>query len=315
MPAYTLPPTVGSWATNTDSSALSVTAPASSAGKLLVLVTGNRSGGVSVASITGWTQIGSIATNGSIEVWARVGDGTGTDSPSVDWSGTNDSAAVILSYSGDVYSDISTIVAHSATVDFSAATTAPLPAVSGVTTDNCLVLAVGRHNKTATTNGATLTHSTLNIRAQNTGTNVDQIIGVADLQQTTATNYDGTDFTISNTGDNLASNGIVLFLKTSAAALPKYVKLLADSSAASAIGVEVVVFSAPSGSNYVTGTTRYGSASGKSFEASLESGNAVLKVPAEDVGCDGLAVSTTVAALARNTTYTTGMVEATIIEE
>lgn len=95
----------------------------------------------------------------------------------------------------------------------------------------------------------------------------------------------------------------------------KYVKLLADSSAASATGIEVVVFNAPSGSNYVTGTTRYGSAASKSFEASLESGNAVLKVLASDVGCDGLAASTTVAALARNTTYTTGMVEATIIEE
>jgi hypothetical protein len=95
----------------------------------------------------------------------------------------------------------------------------------------------------------------------------------------------------------------------------KYVKILADNSAVSATGVEVVVFNAPSGSNYITGITRYGSAASKSFEGTLESGNAVLKVLASDVGCDGLAASTTVAALARNTTYTTGMVSATIIEE
>lgn len=95
----------------------------------------------------------------------------------------------------------------------------------------------------------------------------------------------------------------------------KYLKLLADSSAASATGVEVVVYSAPGGSNYVTGTTRYGSTNGQEFEASLESGSAVLKVLASDVDCNDLAASTTVAALARNTTYTTGMVEATIIEE
>jgi hypothetical protein len=95
----------------------------------------------------------------------------------------------------------------------------------------------------------------------------------------------------------------------------KYVKVFADSSAASATGVEVVVFNAPAGSNYVTGTTRYGSVNAQEFEASLESGNAVLKVLASDVGCDGLAAATTVAALARNTTYTTGMVSATIIEE
>ena len=95
----------------------------------------------------------------------------------------------------------------------------------------------------------------------------------------------------------------------------KYLKILADSSAASATGVEVVAYSAPSGSNYVTGTTRYGSTNGQAFEASLESGSAVLKVLASDVGCNSLAAATTVAALARNTTYTTGMVEATIIEE
>jgi hypothetical protein len=95
----------------------------------------------------------------------------------------------------------------------------------------------------------------------------------------------------------------------------KYVKILADSPAASATGVEVVVYNAPAGSNYVTGTTRYGSVNAQEFEASLESGNAVLKVLASDVGCAGLAAATTVAALARNTTYTTGMVEATIIEE
>ena len=95
----------------------------------------------------------------------------------------------------------------------------------------------------------------------------------------------------------------------------KYVKILADSPAASATGVEVVVYSAPSGSNYITGTTRYGSVNAQEFEAALESGSAVLKVLATDVGCGSLAAATTVAALARNTTYTTGMVEATIIEE
>lgn len=95
----------------------------------------------------------------------------------------------------------------------------------------------------------------------------------------------------------------------------KYVKLLTDSSAASATGVDVAVYNAPSGSNYVTGTTRYGSATGQAFEASLESGEAVLKVLASDVGCDGLAAATSVRALAQNTTYTTGMVTATIIEE
>lgn len=94
----------------------------------------------------------------------------------------------------------------------------------------------------------------------------------------------------------------------------KYLKVLADASAASATGVEVVVYNAPAGSNYITGTTRYGSANDQAFEATLEAGEAVLLVPATSVGCGDLAASTTVAALAQNTTYTTGMVSATIVE-
>jgi hypothetical protein len=130
--------------------------------------------------------------------------------------------------------------------------------------------------------------------------------------QTTAAAVGAGD--ITNGGSN-AIGYSVAFALTEGVTTTKYLKLLADSSAASATGVEVVVYSAPGGSNYVTGTTRYGSAASKSFEASLESGNAVLKVLASDVGCNDLAAATTVAALARNTTYTTGMVSATIIEE
>ena len=218
MAAYTLPPTVGSWASNTDSSALSVTAPASPSGKLLLLVTANRAESVSAPSISGWTLLSSHYVGGGIEVWARIGDGTATDSPTVDWSGTNDSSAVILAYAGDVYSDLSTIVAHSATYDVSSINTLPLPAVSGASVNDCLVFAVGRKNKTSTSNDATaVSHVSLNVRAQFIGTGFDQAIGVADSQQTTATNYDGTDFTINGTSESLAANGIVLYLRTAMA--------------------------------------------------------------------------------------------------
>jgi hypothetical protein len=131
--------------------------------------------------------------------------------------------------------------------------------------------------------------------------------------QTTAASVGASSFVGEQSGSSTTSNAAVVALLPAAGT--KYVKLLADSSAASATGVEVVVYSAPAGSNYITGTTRYGSVNAQEFEASLESGSAVLKVLASDVGCDGLAAATTVAALARNTTYTTGMVSATIIEE
>ena len=218
MPAYTLPPTVGSWASNTDSSALSVTAPASPSGKLLLLVTANRAVGVASASISGWSLLGSDYVGGGIEVWGRVGDGTATDSPTVDWSGTNDSAAVILAYAGDVYNDLSTIVAHSNVYSVSSINTLPLPGVSGASVNDCLVFAVGRKNKTSTSNDATtVSHASLNVRAQFIGTGFDQAVGIADAQQTTATNYDGTDFTINGTSESLTANGVVLYLRTAMA--------------------------------------------------------------------------------------------------
>jgi hypothetical protein len=97
----------------------------------------------------------------------------------------------------------------------------------------------------------------------------------------------------------------------------KKVKFLAHPSAQSASGIEVVVFSAPSGTDYITGTTRYGSDNALSFDGTLDTttGQAVLKVLASDVGADALAVDTVVAGVARNTTYTTGVIEGTIIEE
>lgn len=139
---------------------------------------------------------------------------------------------------------------------------------------------------------------------------VDTRLQVQDEFAATAGNH-GASWTLGATQPGVYA---ILALKP-ATTTTKYVKILADSPAASAAGVEVVVYSAPSGSNYITGTTRYGSVNAQEFEASLESGSAVLKVLASDVGCDGLAAATTVAALARNTTYTTGMVSATIIEE
>jgi hypothetical protein len=116
--------------------------------------------------------------------------------------------------------------------------------------------------------------------------------------------------TIYNSGDVWSSFGITT--------TTKYLKLLAHSSASTATsGVEVVAFSAPSGNDYITGTTRYGSANNKGFAAGTggDSGYAVLKIPASDVGCGALAASTTVAVCARSSTYTTGVVSATIIEE
>lgn len=201
------------------------------------------------------------------------------------------------------YGDVPT----SAVVDVAASgsfTTTTTPATSNVTTTgvNRVLVSVVAANSGAT--------SVASAGGETERQEVDARFQLQDELAATAGSH-GASWTLGATQPGVYA---ILALKP-ATTTTKYVKILADNSAASATGVEVVVFNAPSGSNYVAGTTRYGSAASKSFEGTLESGNAVLKVLASDVGCDGLAASTTVAALARNTTYTTGMVSATIIEE
>lgn len=90
-------------------------------------------------------------------------------------------------------------------------------------------------------------------------------------------------------------------------------KVKVDSSAASASSVAGVVFAAPSGAN-ITGA-KIGEFTGKTFEASLESDWAVLKVPVADFGGTSLTTSDTPVALVRNTSNTSGIVSCTVIQE
>jgi hypothetical protein len=90
-------------------------------------------------------------------------------------------------------------------------------------------------------------------------------------------------------------------------------KLLAHPSAASATDIAGVVFTAPTGSD-ITGA-KVGEFSGATFEAALESGQAVLKVPCTEFGGTTMTTASTPVALVRNTTNTTGVVSCTVIEE
>ncbi len=97
-------------------------------------------------------------------------------------------------------------------------------------------------------------------------------------------------------------------------ALTKKLKLLAHADAQGDSGVAGAVWSAPAGSN-ITGPTKYGEFTGATFEAALEGGKAVLKVPVADFGGSALTTSDTPVALVRNATNTTGIISCTVIEE
>lgn len=224
MPAYAAP-SVGSWVSSSVGGPLSVVAPASATGKLLLLVTAFRAGTASITSLEPhYQQLAAYTTNGSIEVWGRIGDDTANDDQTVQWGGSNWAHAVILAYGGDVHTELSTLVAHSATEGSSGSSSLNLPTVSGVTTDDCLVFAVGRKSKTTVSNDATdVSHASLTMRAEIVQAGVSQAIGIADLQQTTAANFDGTNMTINGTAESLAANGLVLYLRTATAGGSAYV--------------------------------------------------------------------------------------------
>jgi hypothetical protein len=93
--------------------------------------------------------------------------------------------------------------------------------------------------------------------------------------------------------------------------LVKKLKVFVQSSAASTSGVAGIVFASSAG---IAGA-EIGEFTGKTFEASLESGKAVLKVPVDDFGGSSLTTSDTPVVLVRTTTNTTGIISATIIEE
>ena len=217
------------------------------------------------------------------------------------WTGGNTTLGSLLNVSGGQF-----YFAAESSPNGNIALEAITPSVN-----NCLVLRLGHTVNDDGTWTTPPSGDTLGSQAQIDLTD-DMSAAWAYRIQTTAAAVSAGDITNGAASGGGYSLAVAL---TEGVSVTKYVKILADSSAASATGVEVAVYNAPSGSNYVTGTTRYGSVNAQEFEASLESGNAVLKVLASDVGCDGLAAATTVAALARNTTYTTGMVSATIIEE
>jgi hypothetical protein len=112
-------------------------------------------------------------------------------------------------------------------------------------------------------------------------------------------------------GSNRAGANSTVAIRPSAVTLVKKLKVFVQSSAASTSGVAGIVFASSAG---IAGA-EIGEFTGKTFEASLESGKAVLKVPVDDFGGSSLTTSDTPVVLVRTTTNTTGIISATIIEE
>jgi hypothetical protein len=136
----------------------------------------------------------------------------------VDWSAAASSWAVILAYTGDTYvGDARTLVSNGPAYDFAAQASPFLPAL-GVSGADRLVIVASHKNKTSTSDDATTITApgSFTKRAQllQTGAGTNIVAAVADWQQTTATDFDGTDFTIDGTAESLSSVGIAFAIRT-----------------------------------------------------------------------------------------------------
>lgn len=131
-------------------------------GDLLLLATAARAATETLTTPSGWTLLldTTSTVNDSCALFARIADGSANDTPTLDWSGSSQGAAQIAAFYGDVFTDLANIVAHSAVAGVTSnVADIPIPALT-VTTADCLLVAVGKKQKTATSDGGSATPPT-----------------------------------------------------------------------------------------------------------------------------------------------------------
>ena len=204
----------------------------------------------------GYTQ---LATSSGFEIWGKIATGS-ESAPRFDCSSASAVAGRIACFDG-APSSISGIIdtGPSYSSEFDPVTTHDTASLSTPSVNDCLILyGIGGGYSGFSAASVTMPNSATEVFTDYfTGATNRVSLGLAYAIQTTAASVSAS--TWSYTGDTMRSRSAVLAL-VPGVTTTKYLKLLADSPAASATGVDVVVYNAPSGSNYVTGTTRYGSA-------------------------------------------------------
>lgn len=303
---------VGTFASgvNCDSTPLNVPYPSGiSAGHILFLAVSNNGGAVDFTLSDITTEIVSRVTNGTLRLYWKIATGSESGNVTVQTpSGVTSSVcAQIARFTGGPASLTGSVHAADATGG-SAATGLAWPALD-ITVDGTLVLIVG---------GKSCGANTFSVPAAmdaelGEGVQGSSACFVWDYDiQTTAAALSAGSWTIG-AGDAAAARRAVAASLLAGSSLTRKLKLLAHSGAQSDTGIAGVVFAAPSGSD-ITGA-KIGEFTGKSFEGTLEGGEAVLKVPVSDFGGSALTTSDTPVALVRNSTDTTGLIAATVIEE
>jgi len=196
-PSYTTTPPEGGGgtytyvATGTGSTSGTPGQPAGkSSGDLLIMAAAVRDGSDTLNTApAGWSL---LASNLRTALFGRIATNDSSDDVSHDfWSGTGNNYAQIACFSGDVYTDLNTIVVGVGYGGGGTNNDIPSGAVA-ISTDNCLVIGLGAKQKTLTSNGATITSPTgVDNRLGFNWPNGSNLGFVWDYDiQTTATNID-----------------------------------------------------------------------------------------------------------------------------
>lgn len=197
------------------SGTLTQTAPTRTAGDLLLAYTEAR---LSTETLTqSWGTVLASFSGGNGHLICRIATNTSADDISWDWSGTSTSSVQLTHWTGDVYDDCATIVAHSAVRTSGNSAGFPYEALT-VTTDDTLVLIVGQKTKTTTTNGATINAEAGFTEISESGPNGTESFRVWNyVQQTTATNITAGDWDFTGTTETQTARGFTVALRTATA--------------------------------------------------------------------------------------------------
>lgn len=128
----------------------------------------------------GWVEAAVADAGGheNLKLFLKIAE-EGDTAPSCDWSGTSGGCAQIAAFSGDVFTNLATIVAH--VISRESVTTRPKIWGLTVTTPNCLIISMSRIVKTAVSNGTTYNSPTASIielgEYEANGTNIAAVWG------------------------------------------------------------------------------------------------------------------------------------------
>lgn len=216
-------PTVGVYSSALAGGNMTPTMPTFSAGNLFLLQTGVNSITLGAPTISGWTKLTTNGTAKCAALYGRIAVG-GDTAPTFQWDASHQAYSRIVSFSGDVYTDLTTIVALESERATNTTGKIPVQSTTAPSQGNCLVIRGGHCNKTSTNNGATFgdwaidsgIYTKIGTELVQSGSALAASLWYEFQAFATATSTDTAGLTNADTNNN--AQGFTIFLKSQPAA-------------------------------------------------------------------------------------------------